>query len=328
MKISIAMCTFNGARFLNEQCASFRRQTRLPDELVICDDQSTDETQAILEAFAVEAPFPVRLRVNQYRLGTSRNFSRAIGLCNGDLIFLSDQDDVWREDKLLRFEKAFDDSPATGLIFCDALLIDEETEPTGKHLWESVKFNSEVRKKFAAGHQFQTLLKRNYITGTTMAFRQGFSDLVCPVPVTMRIVHDSWIGLLMSLVSRIEFIDDTLVMYRIHAGQQVGLMRGRSSVMPSSNQYDEDDEELSFPLLLHKILSANETLLGSPELESFSEKIDHHCIRARMVKKTDNLYSRLELVIAVFNELVHGRYHRYSSGFLSAARDMKEILGR
>ena len=84
-KISIALCTKNGARFLTEQLASFRRQTRLPDELVICDDCSNDGTIEIIKRFAETSAFPVLFNRNENNLGSTVNFERAISLCAGDI---------------------------------------------------------------------------------------------------------------------------------------------------------------------------------------------------------------------------------------------------
>ena len=100
MKISIAMATYNGARFLPEQLDSFSRQTRLPDELVVSDDGSQDETVAILEEFRARAPFVVRIVHNSERGGHAQNFGFALSHCTGDLISISDQDDVWKPEKI------------------------------------------------------------------------------------------------------------------------------------------------------------------------------------------------------------------------------------
>ncbi len=94
LRISIAMCTYNGARFLPEQLASFAAQERLPDELVVCDDGSTDATMEILQDFAATALFEVRVERNPQNLGFVRNFEKTLSLCTGDIVFLSDQDDV------------------------------------------------------------------------------------------------------------------------------------------------------------------------------------------------------------------------------------------
>ena len=107
MKISVAMCTFNGAEFLPAQLESIFAQTRRPDEIVICDDGSSDETQQLLTKFAAKSPVPIALKLNQQNLGSVKNFEQAIKLCNGDVIALGDQDDVWRHDKLESIEHAF-----------------------------------------------------------------------------------------------------------------------------------------------------------------------------------------------------------------------------
>src|SRR5271168_2200141 len=93
-KISVALCTYNGERFLSRQLASMLQQSRLPDELVVCDDRSTDNTIEILQDFSASAGFPVKITRNEHNLGFVANFERAIQLCQGDLIALSDQDDI------------------------------------------------------------------------------------------------------------------------------------------------------------------------------------------------------------------------------------------
>src|SRR5687767_9778204 len=123
------MCTYNGGRFVAEQLASLSAQTRLPDELVVCDDGSTDSTVDVINEFAVSAPFPVRAHVNETNLGSTKNYEKAIRFCAGDLIALADQDDVWLPAKLARIEQAFARSPGVGLVFSDAEAVDEGLQP-------------------------------------------------------------------------------------------------------------------------------------------------------------------------------------------------------
>src|SRR5260370_29854925 len=99
-KISVALCTHNGATYLGEQLATLAGQSRLPDELIICDDRSKDETLAIVLSFARQVPFFVRIVVNEKMLGTTKNCEQQIALCSVDLIRVSDQDAVWRSDNL------------------------------------------------------------------------------------------------------------------------------------------------------------------------------------------------------------------------------------
>jgi len=123
--ISIALATYNGAAFLASQLQSLAAQSHLPFELVVTDDQSSDDTVRIIESFAASAPFPVRIHVNDARLGWRANFVKAVGLCQGDLISLCDQDDVWYPDKLATVTAAFTD-PSVLLVYHNADLIDEQ----------------------------------------------------------------------------------------------------------------------------------------------------------------------------------------------------------
>jgi len=99
-RLSVAMCTCNGAPYLRAQLRSLAAQSRVPDEVVVCDDVSSDATCDIIADFATRAPFPVRLHVNARRLGWTKNFEQAVALCDGELIALSDQDDVWYPYKI------------------------------------------------------------------------------------------------------------------------------------------------------------------------------------------------------------------------------------
>ena len=100
-RISIAMATYNGSKYLREQLDSLAAQTLPPCELVVTDDGSTDDTLGILDRFRRRAPFPVHLHRNEQRLGYRDNFLKAAQLCSGELIAFCDQDDVWMPDKLL-----------------------------------------------------------------------------------------------------------------------------------------------------------------------------------------------------------------------------------
>src|SRR3954454_9678676 len=98
MKVSVALASYNGARFIDEQLASLAAQTRPPDELVVCDDGSTDDTLDHVERFAATAPFEVRIVRNAENLGFSGNFQRVLALVRGDIVFICDQDDIWYPD--------------------------------------------------------------------------------------------------------------------------------------------------------------------------------------------------------------------------------------
>ena len=219
-KISVALCTYNGAQFLEQQLTSIAQQTRLPDQLLVSDDGSTDQTVAMVRAFAASAAFPVVLIENPKTLGSAKNFEQALRLCDGDLIALSDQDDIWYPNRLQRSEQEFDAYPNAGLVFSDAHVIDEHNRVQAKTLWQRLGFAGQRRTALLSG-QFVLLAKHRFITGATVMVRAGLRDRVLPIAPGW--IHDEWIALITAAYADLRPIDQPLIRYRIHSSQQVGL---------------------------------------------------------------------------------------------------------
>jgi len=238
--LSVAMATYNGERFLAEQLDSIARQTCLPDELVVCDDTSEDGTVGMVKEFSKKAPFPVRLYVNPTRLGTSKNFGKAISLCRGELIAVCDQDDIWLPAKLEQSSALFRQRPDVGLVFTNARIISELSKSVDGYLWDNIGFSDNERELIRRGRAFQVLVRHNVVTGMTMVFRARYRDICLPIPDSelenpkrswrSRIVHDAWLALLIAAVAEIDFVERPLVQYRQHDTNQIGSgPRGRKS---------------------------------------------------------------------------------------------------
>jgi glycosyltransferase involved in cell wall biosynthesis len=219
-KISVALCTYNGERFLSRQLVSMQQQTRSPDELVVCDDCSTDSTIDILQDFAASAGFPVRIIQNEHNLGFVANFERAIQLCQGDLIALSDQDDIWDPMRLERSQQEFIAHPEVGLAFSDADIIDDQDQLTGMHLWRNFGFEGERKQRLLAG-DYTVLAKNRFVTGATVMFRTRLRENCLPVGSGW--LHDEWIAATAAAVADLAPIELPLIRYRKHTSQQVGL---------------------------------------------------------------------------------------------------------
>jgi glycosyltransferase involved in cell wall biosynthesis len=220
MRISVALCVYNGERYLPEQLDSIASQTRQPDELIVRDDVSTDRSVEIVKSFAARCSFPVHLSVNRENLGSTRNFSEAISSCRGEVIALSDQDDAWEPAKIERLLARFESDPGLDLLFSDAEMVDEALKPTGARLWDVVGFDRRERAALEAGGAFDVLLKHNVATGAAMAFRSRLLPAILPVSPAW--VHDGWIALIAAAVGRIGCIPEPLIRYRRHSSQQVG----------------------------------------------------------------------------------------------------------
>ena len=181
MRISIAMATYNGSKHLQEQLDSLLCQTRQPDELVVCDDGSTDSTLEILEQYTKKFECDVIILSNQSNIGVYRNFERAISKCTGDIIFLSDQDDVWSKEKIEQIERVFLDDKATQIVINDALIVNEQLKVVG----------TSVLQQTLALHGNAN----EFVHGCCTAFRRTFRDLCLPFPSTTgRVIgHDDWL---------------------------------------------------------------------------------------------------------------------------------------
>jgi glycosyltransferase involved in cell wall biosynthesis len=141
MKTSVAMCTYNGEKYIKIQLESILNQILPIDEIVICDDGSNDKTIAIIEQFQFEYPNKIFLYKNPVNLGSNKNFEKAITICNGDYIFLSDQDDLWKETKVEKIIQHFSENEYLEGVFSNADLInDEAVNFTQNSLWDSVFF--------------------------------------------------------------------------------------------------------------------------------------------------------------------------------------------
>ncbi len=223
-KLTVALCTYNGAEFLSKQLESIKQQTMPIHEMVVCDDGSSDETLAILERFSKQVSFPVFVHRNPENLGSSKNFEQCLRLCQGDLIFLCDQDDVWMPEKVERIVNYLTEHPEHEAVFSNATMIDQAGFPTGKTSFEQIEFTADVQDKRNAGGSFRILLKGYIVTGAALAIKKQALERISPVPIiTPELIHDGWIALNLSIHNKIGFIKDCLIAYREHSNQQVGL---------------------------------------------------------------------------------------------------------
>ncbi len=226
MKISIAMCTYNGSRFLEEQLQSIRAQTMQPFELIICDDGSTDATEQIVEAFRASVSFPVHFSKNTINLGSTRNFEQAICLCKGDAIALCDQDDRWFPEKLSTMSAVLEMEPEVAGVFSNARIMDENgvfLELEREHedtLWHRAGFTPERQRSFRKHEAPFQLISRDTVTGAAFLFRARYVEHL--IPFSEDWIHDGWIAFLLASLAELRPLPACLMSYRVHVHQQVG----------------------------------------------------------------------------------------------------------
>jgi glycosyltransferase involved in cell wall biosynthesis len=321
VRVSVALCTYQGERYLQEQLDSIAEQTLPPDEVIVCDDHSTDGTVGILERFRSGSQFPVNVHVNAEQLGLTKNFERAICLCKGDIIFLADQDDVWHPEKLSTLVPVFATSPEVGAVFSDAHFVDEDLSSDGRGVWEMIGFTSALQRKFAQRGALDVLLKRQVVSGMTMAFRARFRDLVIPIPRDW--IHDRWISVLIAAVADIAMVPRRLVKYRQHDEQATKVILGilpRTLRETIAERQNTDAAEFlrfadQYAAARRRLSEARGAYGSSPHVfKRLEAAIGHMRARADM----RNGKGRFPLLM---KEALSLNYGRFSNGWKSIAMD-------
>jgi glycosyltransferase involved in cell wall biosynthesis len=327
------MCTYEGESVITAQLESISAQTRLPDELIVCDDASSDRTRALVDEFAGRAPFPVRLTRNSERVGPAANFERAIGRTSGEVIALCDQDDVWHSTKLQEIETAFAQPRRPGLVFSDARLIDDDARPLDSTYWARARLSDSDLDALRGDSAFEALVRRHVrfggtVMGASMAFAAVHRDLVLPFPDLVRgsaggMIHDAWVALMVAAVAPVAPLDEALLDYREHSRQQVGLRVQAPSVAREVRTSFSTSGRESVAERLDQLQTVHDRLAercpgadgdrGRLVLDGW---LTH--LRARAALPPQHL----RRVGPVLRELASGRYARHSSGVRSAARDL------
>lgn len=221
MKISVALCTYNGEKFLTQQLDSILHQTHKVDEIIICDDGSTDQTIDILKNYISQFPEIITLYQNEKNLRSVKNFEKAISLCTGDIIFLCDQDDIWETYKVKTTISYFQKNPHINTICSNGFLIDENNNPiTDFTIWEIPRLLREHNIQISYFNMIAFV--GNIATGAGMSFRKELVEKIIPIPNANGFHHDEWIALLSSYENKFMMIDEKLFRYRLHCNQQVG----------------------------------------------------------------------------------------------------------
>lgn len=338
--ISVAMTTFNGLPYVKEQVESILAQSRPVQEVVICDDGSTDGTWNWLSTASAGDP---RLRVyqNPQRLGSTKNFERAIGLCRGDVIFLSDQDDIWLPKKVERLTTALQ-AGRSALAMSNGQLVGQDGTDLGVTLWDANEINTQTASVLRSASAFELLVRNCYFTGSALCFKAEIKDLVTPMPAG--VWHDQWIALIVSLIApgQITLLDEKLYCYRQHSGNQIGARLPTRSMLATSHsarvtflrrvrQEVTSHEDIKMDIALRSmaiqrlnwILDHQPQILITPPvqraLELLQKRLEHSLARCAFIEH------RVPLRFA-FTPGRRRAYSKFSRGWSTIVRDLLSWL--
>jgi glycosyltransferase involved in cell wall biosynthesis len=212
-QVSIALCTYNGEKYILEQLDSILNQTYKPIEIIIVDDCSSDNTVQIIQEYQQKYSL-IKLYCNSFNLGIVKSFNRALSLCGGDYVALSDQDDIWFPNKI---EELINNIGDNLLIHSDSILIDNSMNIISPSHFLSAK-------KFKDKSHFIDYLISNNVTGCTVMVSKQLLTLALPIPENFYI-HDHYLALIASFYGKLKFLDKPLLYYRQHSQNTIGAYR-------------------------------------------------------------------------------------------------------
>ncbi len=333
-KISVAVCSYNGAKYLPRQLDSILTQTVPPDEIIICDDQSKDQTPEVLKQYAQQYPDIVQIYFNEVNLGYAKNFEKAISLCTGDLIFLSDQDDCWKPHKIETMAQVFLTKPTVGFVYSDAQVVNENLEPAGYTI-----FQSRTAYNLAKPRTVEQVVHNVDIKGCLTGFRSVHKPLLLPLEAPW--MHDHWIALILHAISEVEIVSECLMCYRRHgvnfgadtylnAMEQGGKVAGQDFYKKSRkkiNEFTQANEKVQ--VMYQKLTSIKNTdsrlVYNKTRLEAYIREYERllETVVAARKKRIKVLEStgmkRLTLSLQLLSS---GAYKRYFQGNFSFLRDL------
>ncbi|MDO4629108.1 MAG: glycosyltransferase family 2 protein [Planctomycetia bacterium] len=324
LTISIALCTYHGEKFLQEQLDSLANQTRLPDEVVVGDDGSTDRTLEILENWAKTVSFPVKITRNEKNLGFAKNFEATMMRCTGDVIFPCDQDDIWLPTKLEKMTAVMENHPKIGAVYCTSTVFYMD----GRAPISIIPQVTNWHRYFIAYYTTPFYDQNPMDAGCCSAWRRELLPNFFPIPSGW--FHDMWFYVLAPHFTQVYTIMEPLIYYRRHTSN------ASYSNAPENRGWGDETQKNNFrasvylykmyrPQMeslekrLHSIKSTQKTCRHLQYLQRF------HSHFRRRIRTEENLIRNFG---SFFREFITGGYFRFRQPIRSILFDLKEGLSR
>ncbi len=304
VKISVVLAACDGEKFIRRQLESILDQNIVPDEILIGDDSVSDGTFLAVKDLLERHRFIKYFHHDPPR-GVVENFEFLLEKAAGKFIFLADQDDRWRRDKVEKMAAFLENNPDCGGVFSNSLAVDEKDRSLGFSHWQ-------MREFFPAGDRVDRaeFFRRVALSAHDTAIRRDVLREILPFP-KLADVHDSWIGLAAALKSNWGCINEELTFYTIHSGNLSH--PGKPTLFWKLKQARESIRQNSFAWTEQLFLALIERFGSTADLE---DRLKYTSARKNMQV---NFFARLPLIL---RELFSGRYHRFGRGWKSVIQDV------
>lgn len=324
LSLSVALGTHNGGRYLEQQLLSILGQSISPQQIVVSDDASTDDTLVVLDRVVAgwrldhpETATKVVVLRNARALGVTANFEQALAACTGDVIALSDQDDIWVPGRVERMLAEFEARPTLLLLHADARLVDADGVPLGLTLLDTLGISTKDRLAVHSGRAIDALLRRNIVTGATMMVRRDLLRAARPFPAEW--VHDEWMAMVAAAIGIVDLLEEPLTDYRQHGANQIGV-----TILDASGKIGRlrapraarNARLLARAAVLDSRAPALKPQPAASDLARITEKYTHERMRSALPAM------RILRVVPVTRAVIRGHYTRFGLGFQDVLRDI------
>lgn len=284
--ISIALATYNGEIYIREQLDSILSQTYQDFEIVICDDCSTDSTWEVLQEYR-QKDERIRIYRNTTNVGFKKNFEKAISLCNGEFIALSDQDDIWISNHL---ELLYTNIERYSIVCGNSEIVDENGYSQNKTLKANMRFD---RINFSDDKKpYRLLYFSSPYQGSAMLIKKDFFKTALPIPFESK-SHDAWFAMVATFSGGIKYLDDIVLKYRRHENNVSGISKKKticSTVFKAGREKDLFNDRKCF---VREILSRVETLTDE-QVEILNQALIYHEKKDRRLFRFKNIPFRIK----------------------------------
>ncbi|WP_201319172.1 glycosyltransferase [Paenibacillus sp. EPM92] len=265
-----------------------------------------------------------KIRINPKNLGVTKNFETTIKACNGDIVFICDQDDIWLENKVERIIKIFENNKEVDVIFTNAYLVNNQLTKFKDTLWDTIKFNPERSKKNGED-LFSIFLNRNIATGATMAFRKSFVEKILPMPEEW--IHDGWIAITALLEKKLYAYPEKLILYRQHLHNVIGaknegiLTKVRKYLgQPDKITHDNYNKFKRYESVIEYI-SNNSIDVTTTEINNIKQCVKFWEDKCGIVTR-----SKLKSIINIMGHVKKGHYNQFATGYRAVIKDVFNLL--
>lgn len=315
-KISIVMATYNGGEYLKQQLDSFIKQSLQPNELIVSDDNSIDDTVKILKRYKKTAPFDVVIIENDVNVGYARNFEKAILASTGNLIYLCDQDDIWYPNKIQDLKKITRIYPEKDLFIHDTDIADSNANKMGfTKLDQLLKLN---------------LSYDMMAMGTCMVVRRNLIEVLTPFPERLK-SHDNWINEIARLLKVRMLIEKSFQLYRIHSTNTSSFIGNKTKkqnflkhlIYRVTNRMSPKEsvrKRKELFDLIENVVDEVEKKYSLEKKEIFTHKLSNekNILEKRLKNFDNNFINR----VGYFSEIIINKNYRLYGNFFTCINDL------